>query len=58
MADVLAPAPAPATTPVNNTDARPPRGRLTLFFGMAPGVGKTQAMLQSAHREKLTAAMS
>jgi len=27
---------------------RPPRGRLTIFFGMAPGVGKTFAMLTDA----------
>ena len=53
MADALVPENAPAATPVNNTDARPPRGKLTLFFGMAPGVGKTHVMLQSAHREKL-----
>ncbi len=31
---------------------RPPRGRLTLFLGMAPGVGKTCAMLQAAQAEK------
>jgi len=53
MADALPPHPAPATTPVNNTDERRPRGRLTIFFGMASGAGKTQAMLQSAQREKL-----
>jgi two-component system sensor histidine kinase KdpD len=28
------------------------RGRLKIFFGMAPGVGKTYAMLQDAHREQ------
>ncbi|MCC6678902.1 MAG: sensor histidine kinase KdpD [Phycisphaerales bacterium] len=27
-----------------------PRGRLTIFFGMAPGVGKTYAMLAAAQR--------
>lgn len=53
MADALPPEPAPRTTPVNNTDGPRPRGRLTIFFGMASGVGKTQAMLQSAQREKL-----
>jgi len=30
------------------------RGKLTIFFGSAPGVGKTYAMLQAAHAEKLT----
>jgi two-component system, OmpR family, sensor histidine kinase KdpD len=29
------------------------RGTLTIFFGMAPGIGKTRAMLQSARVEKL-----
>src|SRR5262249_47667765 len=28
------------------------RGRLKVFFGMAPGVGKTYAMLEAARREK------
>jgi two-component system sensor histidine kinase KdpD len=31
---------------------RPKRGRLTLYLGAAPGVGKTYAMLQAAHRLK------
>ncbi|HEX7473839.1 MAG TPA: universal stress protein [Candidatus Limnocylindrales bacterium] len=28
----------------------PPRGRLRVYLGMAPGVGKTYAMLEEAHR--------
>jgi two-component system sensor histidine kinase KdpD len=32
-------------------DARAKRGKLKVFFGMAPGVGKTYAMLESARRE-------
>ncbi len=32
-------------------DARQNRGRLKVFFGMAPGVGKTYAMLEAARRE-------
>jgi two-component system sensor histidine kinase KdpD len=52
MADALVPETAPAAAPVKNTDARPPRGKLTIFLGMAPGAGKTHAMLLSAHREK------
>ncbi len=28
----------------------PPRARLKIFFGAAPGVGKTFAMLESAQR--------
>jgi two-component system sensor histidine kinase KdpD len=33
-------------------DNRPKRGRLTIYLGAAPGVGKTYAMLQAAHRLK------
>ena len=29
-----------------------PRGRLRIWLGAAPGVGKTYAMLQEAHRRK------
>jgi two-component system sensor histidine kinase KdpD len=32
-------------------DARRKRGRLKVFFGMAPGVGKTYAMLEAARHE-------
>jgi two-component system sensor histidine kinase KdpD len=32
-------------------DAKAKRGKLKVFFGMAPGVGKTYAMLESARRE-------
>lgn len=32
-------------------DARQKRGKLKVFFGMAPGVGKTYAMLEAARRE-------
>ena len=31
--------------------ARAKRGRLKIFFGMCPGVGKTYAMLEAAHQE-------
>lgn len=30
-------------------DAPPPRGKLRIYFGYAPGVGKTYAMLRGAH---------
>jgi two-component system sensor histidine kinase KdpD len=33
-------------------EANAKRGRLTLFFGAAPGVGKTYAMLQAARAER------
>lgn len=32
-------------------EARARRGRLKIFFGMCPGVGKTYAMLRAAHEE-------
>ncbi len=37
---------------VQKEDARQKRGRLKVFFGMAPGVGKTYAMLEAARRER------
>src|SRR5579885_3260479 len=33
-------------------EERPSRGRLRIYLGAAPGVGKTFAMLQEAHRRK------
>jgi two-component system sensor histidine kinase KdpD len=33
-------------------DAQARRGKLKVFFGMAPGVGKTYAMLEAARREQ------
>src|SRR5512135_1769182 len=33
-------------------DAQAKRGKLKVFFGMAPGVGKTYAMLEAARRER------
>lgn len=35
---------------VQSEEGRARRGRLRIFFGMAPGVGKTFAMLQTAHQ--------
>src|SRR4051812_22199768 len=32
-------------------EARTQRGRLKVFFGMCPGVGKTYAMLRAARRD-------
>ncbi|HEY1098850.1 MAG TPA: hypothetical protein VGF99_07970, partial [Myxococcota bacterium] len=36
---------------LQDDDARAKRGRLKIFFGYAPGVGKTYAMLQAAARD-------
>jgi two-component system sensor histidine kinase KdpD len=41
------------TPPVLGTTGEPGRpGRLTVYFGAAPGVGKTYAMLDAAHRRQ------
>lgn len=37
---------------VRREEARARRGKLTIFFGSAPGVGKTYAMLESARLER------
>src|SRR5512136_3311321 len=37
---------------VQRQDAQAKRGKLKVFFGMAPGVGKTYAMLEAARREQ------
>lgn len=36
---------------LTRAEARARRGRLKVFFGMCPGVGKTYAMLRAAHQE-------
>ena len=42
---------ATTTPPALGTAGEPGRpGRLTVYFGAAPGVGKTYAMLDEAHR--------
>lgn len=38
---------------VNAEHASAKRGKLTIFFGAAPGVGKTYAMLEAARAEKI-----
>ena len=37
---------------IRREESRPGRGLLKIFFGMAPGVGKTYAMLEAAHHAK------
>lgn len=49
----MAPAPEPRRPEPDallQAHARDGKGRLKVYLGMAPGVGKTYAMLQSAHR--------
>ena len=37
---------------MTDAETRAPRGKLTIFFGAAPGVGKTYAMLEAARAER------
>jgi two-component system sensor histidine kinase KdpD len=39
--------------PMKADASRPPRGKLKIFFGYAAGVGKTYAMLEGAHAQKV-----
>ncbi|MBL9203756.1 MAG: universal stress protein, partial [Opitutaceae bacterium] len=47
----LRPDPDSLLASLNRDEARGRRGRLKVFFGMCPGVGKTYAMLKAAHQE-------
>ncbi|MCB1079060.1 MAG: hypothetical protein KDM64_14660, partial [Verrucomicrobiae bacterium] len=40
---------SPTPSPQSPPRSAKRKGRLKIFFGMSPGVGKTYAMLQSAH---------
>lgn len=48
----LRPDPDELLAQVKDQEARDARGKLKIFFGAAPGVGKTYAMLQAAHKAK------
>ena len=50
--DPLRPDPDALLASLRRESARDGRGRLTIFFGMAPGVGKTYAMLTAARRAR------
>ncbi|MDX2226428.1 MAG: sensor histidine kinase KdpD [Verrucomicrobiae bacterium] len=52
MAEDLRPDPDQLLDALNRNRNRENRGRLRVFFGMCPGVGKTYAMLQEAHRRR------
>jgi two-component system sensor histidine kinase KdpD len=49
-ADDSRPDPDALLAQVRGTESRARRGRLKIFFGMCPGVGKTYAMLQAARK--------
>ncbi len=51
MSDATRPNPDALLAAIQKEDARKKRGKLKVFFGMAPGVGKTYAMLEAARRE-------
>jgi two-component system sensor histidine kinase KdpD len=51
MTDHLRPIPGDLLAAIQRTEAKQGRGKLKIFFGMAPGVGKTYAMLQAAQEE-------
>ena len=51
MSDQTRPNPDALLAAIQKEDARKKRGKLKVFFGMAPGVGKTYAMLEAARRE-------
>src|SRR5450432_2598132 len=48
----LRPDPDAVATRVTDDEGRVQRGKLTIFFGAAPGVGKTYSMLESARAER------
>ncbi len=51
MAEETRPNPDVLLAALQKKEARARRGQLKVFFGMAPGVGKTYAMLEAARRE-------
>ncbi len=50
MQDEHRPDPNTLLAAVQKEEAKQQRGKLKIFLGMAPGVGKTYAMLESAHQ--------
>jgi two-component system sensor histidine kinase KdpD len=52
MTELERPNPDTLLAALKREDARSKRGKLKVFFGMAPGVGKTYGMLEAARREK------
>ncbi len=50
MKELARPDPDALLAGISRNEAKERRGKLKVFFGMAPGVGKTYAMLQDAHQ--------
>ncbi len=53
MSEAARPNPDTLLASIQAEEARARRGRLKIFFGMCPGVGKTYAMLQAARQKQL-----
>src|SRR5436305_9392513 len=51
MSESSRPNPDALLAALQKEEARKKRGKLKVFFGMAPGVGKTFAMLETARRK-------
>src|SRR5215467_6136521 len=51
MTELERPNPDTLLAALQKEEAAKKRGRLKVFLGMCPGVGKTYAMLEAAHRE-------
>src|ERR1700753_3595559 len=51
MTEPLRPSPDALLAALQSDSAQKQRGRLKVFLGMCPGVGKTYAMLEAARRE-------
>jgi two-component system sensor histidine kinase KdpD len=52
MTEPERPNPDALLSAIQKEEARQKRGKLKVFFGMAPGVGKTYAMLEASRREQ------
>ena len=52
MKDPERPDPDALLAQMKRKEARSARGKLKIFFGMSPGVGKTYAMLQAARQKQ------
>src|SRR5712672_1120275 len=51
MTELERPNPDALLAALQKEEGKQKRGKLKVFFGMAPGVGKTYAMLEAARRE-------
>src|SRR5215510_9484067 len=52
MSDLKRPDPDTLLAQLKREEAKSSRGKLKIFFGMSPGVGKTYAMLQAARQKQ------